>query len=45
MDLTDYSAYEPMNKKQLNTNDFNKQKERISPRKPVTDINFQRDRG
>lgn len=33
-----------MSKKTINTNDFNKVKERMSPKKPVTDINFEKER-
>lgn len=41
---TDYSAYEPMTKKQINTNDFNKIPEKSNGKKPVTDINYERER-
>ena len=44
MDQTDYSAYEPMSKKVINTNDFNKISEKMTPKKPVTDINYQKER-
>jgi len=33
-----------MSKKVFNTNDFNKVPERMQPKKPITDINFDRDR-
>jgi hypothetical protein len=44
LEQTDYSAFEPMSKKQLNTNDFNKIPEKMTPKKPVTDINYERER-
>lgn len=44
MEQTDYSAYEPMMKKTINTNDFNKVEEKMTPKKPITDINYSKDR-
>jgi hypothetical protein len=44
LEQTDYSAYEPMSKKTFNTNDFNRVEVKTSPRKPVTDINFEKER-
>lgn len=44
LEQTDYSAFEPMSKKQINTNDFNKVPEKMTPKKPITDINYERER-
>jgi hypothetical protein len=41
---TDYSAFEPMSKKTFNTNDMLKQRDNNSPRKAVTDINYEKEK-
>jgi hypothetical protein len=33
-----------MSKRQINTNDFNKVPEKMTPKKPITDINYERER-
>jgi len=44
LEQTDYSQYEPMSKKTINTNDILKQREKADGAKPVTDINYERER-
>lgn len=41
---SDYSAYEPITKKEINTNDLIKVPEKRDPKKPITDINFEKER-
>ena len=44
LEQTDYSNYVPVSKKKYDFNELNKQPEKTDPVKPVTDINYERER-